>query len=564
MKKAVIYARVSTEGQEEQKTIESQLAELRLFAKNNQYEIIDEYIDNGWSGGSLARPELDRLRDNINIGCNFQLVLIHHPDRLARKYISQELVLDELKKKGIEVVFLNRPHATGSLEDKLLLGVEGLFAEYEKEKILERTRRGKLHKARNGFIVTGIAPYGYTYVKRADNKEGYLKINNKEGEVIKLIFSLFTEQLLSVRGVNRELFNRGILPRNGAKTWAQSTLHRILRSETYIGQAYYNKHYSLESSNVEKKYKRTVKTNKKLRDKSEWIPITVPDIIDKETFSRAQMLLVENASKLNKERKHSYLLTGLVRCGECGSAYSGECCHHSLFYRCSNRHNTFPLPKKCNQKMAKADELENVVWNTIESKILNPNIISRHIELLSAQTNTGKKRTEKELAIINNELGEMEDKKRRLIDVYSDGNISKDDFINKKKDLDSREASLNDKQKNLEEQLSSITNKPTLNKGLNYFCKLAKKRLNKFDFNGRKTFLRFLVDSITLDGKKVNIKGVIPIASTYTNPYKMGTERVISGILSPTSCWSDRQARARLCWRKVFCLSCHRCLWTSH
>jgi site-specific DNA recombinase len=541
MKKAVIYARVSTEGQEEQKTIQSQLAELRQFAKSNSYEIIDEYIDNGWSGGSLARPELDRLRDDIKNGCKFETVLIHHPDRLSRKYIQQGLVIEEMQKKGTAIIFINRPNTSDSLEDRLLLGVEGLFAEYEKEKILERTRRGKLHKARNGHIVTSRAPYGYTYIKKRDNREGYLKVNNKEADVVKLIFSLFTEQLLSVRGVNRELLNRGVLPRRGAKTWAQSTLHRILRSETYIGQAYYNKHYSLESPNTEKRYKRTVKTNRKLRDKTEWIPITVPDIIDKDIFSKAQMLLVENSSKLNRERKYNYLLTGLIRCGECGSTYSGECCHHSLFYRCSNRHNTFPLPKECNQKMAKANELENIVWETVESQILNPKIISKHIEMLSAQTIKGKKKKEKELDTIKEELGVMEDKRRRLIDVYSDGDISKDDFINKKQDLDSREKNLEDKQKNLEEQLSSITNKPIIKKGLDHFCKLAQKRLAELDFNGRKTFLRFLINSITLEDKKVKIQGVIPVSTKPFKTNKIRQKAVSGGILSPTYWYWEQQ-----------------------
>ena len=546
MKRAVIYARVSTEGQEEQKTIQSQLAELRQFAKDNRYEIIDEYIDNGWSGGSLARPELDRLRDDIKNGCKFETVLIHHPDRLSRKYIQQGLVVEEIQKNGTEIVFINRPNSSNSLEDKLLLGVEGLFAEYEKEKILERTRRGKLHKARNGHIITSHAPYGYTYIKKRDNKEGYLKVNNKEAETVRLIFSLFTEQLLSVRGVNRELLDRGILPRKGAKTWAQSTLHRILRSETYIGQAYYNKHYSLESPNIEKRYKRTVKTNKKLRAKNEWVPITVPDIIDKDIFSRAQMLLVENASKLNKERKHSYLLTGLVRCGECGSAYSGECCHNSLFYRCSNRHNTFPLPKECNQKMAKANELENAIWETVESQILNPQIISKHIKMLSAQTIKGKKRTEKELTIIKEELEVMGNKRRRLLDIYSDGDISKDDFISKKQELDSREKNLEDKQKNLEEQLNSITNKPSIKKGLNHFCKLAQKRSNKLDFSDRKTFLRFLVDSITLEDKKVKIQGVIPVATKPFKTNKIRQKAVSGGMLSPTYYWLGHPVLVKL------------------
>ena len=151
MKLAAIYARVSTEKQEEQRTIDSQIYELREACKKDGVEIAKEYTDDGFSGTLLARPGLDQLRDDVSKGL-FSAVYILSPDRLARRYLYQAIVIEEFKKKGIEVIFLNKA-LTDSPEDQLLLGIEGLVAEYERAKILERTRRGRLHRAKNGEIM---------------------------------------------------------------------------------------------------------------------------------------------------------------------------------------------------------------------------------------------------------------------------------------------------------------------------------------------------------------------------------------------------------------------------
>src|SRR2546425_4142739 len=151
-----LYARVSTEKQELQQTIQSQTAALEDYAKQQGQEIVDRYIDDGWTGSVLARPALDRLRDDAARRL-FDGVLIHSPDRLARTYVHQEVLIEELKKAGSQIIFLNRPLAD-TPEDRMLQGMQGLFAEYEKAKIAERFRRGKLHKARSGRIVGHMAP----------------------------------------------------------------------------------------------------------------------------------------------------------------------------------------------------------------------------------------------------------------------------------------------------------------------------------------------------------------------------------------------------------------------
>ena len=153
------YARVSTARQEEERTIEVQLGALRDFAREHGYTIVKEYIDDGWSGDILARPSLDQLREDAKKKM-WQAVLIYDPDRLARRYSYQELVMDELRDMGLEVMFITVPSPKNS-EEKILHGVRGLFAEYERAKIRERFRLGKVRKVKEGHVLLSDPPYGY-------------------------------------------------------------------------------------------------------------------------------------------------------------------------------------------------------------------------------------------------------------------------------------------------------------------------------------------------------------------------------------------------------------------
>ena len=157
-----VYARVSTARQEEEGTIETQLLAVREFAKKNNYNIVKEYIDDGWSGDMLARPQLDQLRQDAKNKI-WEGVLSYDPDRLARRYSYQELVMDELREAGVEVLFVTTPSPKNG-EEKILHGVKGLFAEYERAKISERFRLGKMRKVKEGHILVSEAPYGYAYI----------------------------------------------------------------------------------------------------------------------------------------------------------------------------------------------------------------------------------------------------------------------------------------------------------------------------------------------------------------------------------------------------------------
>src|SRR5215467_9789803 len=184
MKTAAIYARVSSDKQKEEKTIASQTAALKEFARKEGYDVPREWIfeDEGFSGASLVRPGLERLRDLAAEG-QLHVVLVYAPDRLSRKYAYQVLLIEEFARNGVETVFVKVPKSD-TPEDKLLLQFQGMIAEYERAQILERSRRGKRHRAQQGQIsVLSGAPYGYRYMRKSEETAAYYEIIEAEADV---------------------------------------------------------------------------------------------------------------------------------------------------------------------------------------------------------------------------------------------------------------------------------------------------------------------------------------------------------------------------------------------
>ena len=176
---AAIYARVSSERQRQDETIQSQTVELRELAAERGLLLAEDLVfeDEGFSGASLTRPALERLRDRAAEGA-FEVLLCHAPDRLARRYAYQVLLLEEFARVGVEVCFAKEPERGGTPEDELLRQFQGMIAEYERAQIAERTRRGKLHRARGGSqAVMSGAPFGYRYVKKSEHMEGFWEID---------------------------------------------------------------------------------------------------------------------------------------------------------------------------------------------------------------------------------------------------------------------------------------------------------------------------------------------------------------------------------------------------
>ena len=242
MKPAAIYARVSSERQKAEDTIQSQVAALREHAQSEGYPVPEDWIflDEGYSGAMLVRPGLERLRDLASEG-QLETVLIFSSDRLSRKYAYQVLLLEELSRHGVEVVFLKSARAT-TPEEELMLQFQGMIAEYERAQIAERTRRGKKYRAKSGSInVLSGAPYGYRYVKKTASTSACYEVITIEAEIVRTVFKLYLEEALSINAIARWLNDRQIPTRKGISRWERSTVWAMLRNPAYRGAACFGK-----------------------------------------------------------------------------------------------------------------------------------------------------------------------------------------------------------------------------------------------------------------------------------------------------------------------------------
>jgi len=210
MTAAAIYARVSSDKQREEHTIASQTAALIEFAKTRGFQVPDAWVfeDEGYSGASLVRPGLERIRDLAAEG-QIHAVLVHGPDRLSRKYAYQVLLIEELARHGVETVFLNAPQ-TATPEDQLLVQFQGMIAEYERAQILERSRRGKRHRARAGQVsVLSGAPYGYHYVRKSEDRPAFYEVLDTEADIVRRVYERYTIGGLSIGAIVRLLNGDG-------------------------------------------------------------------------------------------------------------------------------------------------------------------------------------------------------------------------------------------------------------------------------------------------------------------------------------------------------------------
>jgi site-specific DNA recombinase len=184
---------------------------------------------------------LERLRDAAAAG-NLDRLYVHSPDRLARKYAYQVLLVEELGRDGVEVVFLNRELGR-SPEDDLLLQVQGMMAEYERAKIIERHRRGKLHAARVGSVnVLSGAPYGYRYVSKHDGGgQARYDLIPEEARVVRQVFEWIGRERLSIGEVCRRLIRAGERTRTGRTVWERSVVWAMLTNPAYMGSAAFGK-----------------------------------------------------------------------------------------------------------------------------------------------------------------------------------------------------------------------------------------------------------------------------------------------------------------------------------
>ena len=328
MTSAALYARVSSARQKKDETIASQTAALRGHAQRLGLQVPDKWVfeDEGHSGATLVRPALERLRDLV-AGVGIDVVLCYAPDRLARKFAYQALLLEEFARAGTRVEFVKGPRGD-SPEDQLLVQFQGMFAEYEKAQIMERYRRGKAHRARTGSInVLSGAPFGYRYVRKSDHAGAAYEVVEHEAALVAELFRRYADDGASIADLARWLTSQNVPTRTGKHRWDRSVIWGMLRNPAYAGTAVFGKtqavHEPAGLNRTARLAGRTVPRQVRVQDRprEEWTAIPVPALVDEETFERVQQRLEDNKRFASRNTRVPSLLQGLAACASCGYGY---------------------------------------------------------------------------------------------------------------------------------------------------------------------------------------------------------------------------------------------------
>jgi site-specific DNA recombinase len=516
--RAALYARVSSDRQVQEQTIASQVEALQERLRQDGILMDPElsFIDDGYGGATLARPALERLRDLASLGL-LERLYVQTPDRLSRKHAYQVLLLEELRRGGVDVIFLD--HAPrDDPQDRLLLEVQGIVAEYERAQMAERCRRGKLHAARHGAVsVLGAAPYGYRYVPRGTTGgPAAYEIVLEQARVVRQIFTWVGQERLSLREVCRRLQKQGTLTATGQAWWDRSSVWGILTNPAYQGQAAYGR----TRRGPRRPHLRPQRGDlgSRPRDYSvypvpaaEQMVIPVPALVEPELFAAVQEQLQENRRR-QRQRCHGgrYLLAGLLVCGTCGYAYYGQQVNRPLasgpkrsyaYYRCLGSDAChFGGQRLCGNRQVRVEPLEAAVWRDVCALLREPERIAQEYERRRTPT-----APDLDGQGLQNAVQKVKRGMGRLIDAYQEGLLDRAQFEPRLRQAQERLQTLNDQiaaltvEQNRQQDLQLVVNQ------VETFRKMLEGSLEEADWPTKRHVITTLVKQIEIGVEAVTI-----------------------------------------------------------
>ena len=520
-----LYARVSTNRQMQSQSIEQQIERLQeAVAQHSDWELAPEHIyrDDGYSGAKLNRPGLDRLRDAASLAA-FELVLVTASDRLARKYVHQVLLIEELKKLGGEIQFLERPMQADDPHDQLLLQIRGAVAEYERNLIAERMRRGRQAKLRAGTLLPWTrAPYGYILDPERPRDPSRVRVDPVKANIVRQIFAWYTdpETPVSLHWVVKQLNEQQIPTPRGVKRWNPSTVRGILHSPTYIGIAYSGRTRPVPARQ-RKSALLPVGRGQSIQPTptEEWIEVLVPALLDQDIFDAAQSRLEKNQNMARRNNKsHNYLLRGLISCGQCHLASTGRSQGKYHYYKCRGRTDVHRAAQgeRCTARYVPSQALDELVWQDLCRIVAEPDLITHELERAQAgewlpQALQAKRNT------VRQALASLERQQERLLEVYLAEIIRRDEFERKRQELARTQNGLLQQLRQLDHQAQKQIETLTLATNIQEFCQRIQPTLDNLNFEQRRQLVELLIDRVIVDDEKVEIRYVIPTSPSGEN-----------------------------------------------
>jgi len=520
---AAIYARVSSEQQREENTIASQTASLIEFASSHDLEVPGEWVfeDEGYSGATLERPGLERVRDLAAEG-QIQVVLAYAPDRLSRKYAYQILLIEEFARHGVETLFVKSPQGD-SAEDQLLVQFQGMIAEYERAQILERSRRGKRHRAHSGEVsVMSGAPYGYRYIRKTDEAPAAYIVDEAEAHVVRRAYEMYTVEGLSIGEITRRLNAESIPPRKSGR-WERSVVWGVLRNSAYRGVACFGKTRVSGRTRVMRPQRRRGVTMPSTtasheRPREDWIEIPVPALVSEESFARAQELLRENKIRSRRRTIAPSVVQGLVSCAKCGYAFSRTSTQTSArkihYYKCIGSDSWRKLggPVCDNRRFVRQELLDQIVWAEVIRLLEEPALLQQELDrrLAAARSSDPTRKHEQSL---QRELIHVGKGIERIVSAYQEGLLSIEQLRERMPALRQREQTLRAELQAIADQTNDRAAFLRLAETLTAFLARLRSAAETLSVTERQRIVRLLVKDVLVGEDTITIRHSIPIPS---------------------------------------------------
>ncbi|GIK37599.1 MAG: serine recombinase [Chloroflexota bacterium] len=432
MTRAVTYARVSSDDRlnDGRNIILGQQKLCSQYIAQKGYLLIDEIPEDerGASGADRNLPGLQKIL-RMARASEFDVLVVREMDRLARGLVKQLLIEEELKTLGIRIEYVLGEYPDDP-EGRLNKHIKAVIAEYEREKIAQRTQRGRRNKVKQGHVsVGGHAPYGYRIVKQQDKKGDFvaLVIHEDEAAVVRFIFELYTRLVnpVSLRGIAAKLtemrvptyVDTGVRPRltpkkNGYGHWNPRAVRSILRNPVYVGRWFYGKGKAFS-------------TRQMLQPLTTWLEVQVPPLIDVEMFNSAQQRISENRLFASKSQKYDYLLARRITC-QCGEKI--HCIHNYdkiynrdyFYYRCPVREDPKGryASRKCTTPSFCCADVDRAAWGWLKQLISCPELIAEALEEFENQQSSLLTTLELQANTVRTNLEKAHRQLNRLIEVY--------------------------------------------------------------------------------------------------------------------------------------------------
>lgn len=516
--RVAIYVRVSTLRQAQAQTIEQQLERLDQHAADQGWIVLEHhrFRDDGYSGASLYRPGLERLRDAVAAG-EVDRVLLTAPDRLARNYVHQALLLEELGRGGCTVAFLDRPMSQDP-HDQLLLQIRGAVAEYERSVIAERMRRGRQVKLRAGLLLPWTrAPYGYRLDLERPRDPAGVRVEAAEAPVVQELFATYIEEGTGLIGLAKALSRRGIVTPNGHARWNSATVRGILTNPSYTGQVYAGRSQARPPRGRHSALRPIGRpgTTQVPLPREEWVPVaTIPALVSPEQFEQVQAKLAQNqqfARRNNTAR--DYLLRALVSCGHCRTACTGRSDRkkHYDYYVCRAKGPAVASHRdeRCPARFIPVQSLDDLVWQDLCAVLAHPESIAQ--ALARAQGgHWSSQELQARRELLRKAQVSLDQHVERLTEAYLGGVMPLAEYQRRRSELEQKRHGLEQQGQHLEGQAARQGDVAAQVQGAEAFCQRVQAGLADASFAQKRQLVELLIDRVVVTGDEVEIRYVVP------------------------------------------------------